>query len=158
MHVRVRVCVRTRARLVNRPSYKAIWKQMTAWWLWRMFYLFITPPFGLESIGFSLMKCLAFTELVKHSAKPILPFIFITQNLCTLSTQSTLSYDYHSMQRLNFEVVLCNEGRNLFSGRQKITCFLLLLFWTKSAQRLSWGKLPSDLNEQGNQLLSNFNN
>jgi len=58
-----------------------------------MSYLFSTPPFGLESIGFSLMKCLAFTELVKNSGKPILQLIFITQNFCILSTQSV--YECH---------------------------------------------------------------
>jgi len=66
-----------------------------------MSYLFSTPPFGLEIIGFSLMKCLAFTELVKHSAKPILPLIFITQNFFTLSTQSV--YEYH------VSITVCND-------------------------------------------------
>jgi hypothetical protein len=80
--------------------------------------------FRFLGIGFSLMKCLAFTELVKHSAKPILPLIFITQTFCTLSTQSTylqchviITVNSHYSSKHHQSVGLCNEGRNLFSRR-----------------------------------------
>jgi hypothetical protein len=130
----MRVCALARALVVNRAWYKAIWKQMTVWWLWRVSYLFSTPPFGLQGIGFSLMKCLAFTKLVKHSVKPILPSIFITQNFCTLSTQSVyechmiITVYSHYSSRHHQSVSLCYEGRHLFSRRYEIH-YLLLPLW-----------------------------